>query len=281
MAWTDSDTVKKFLPGLTGGATSFRDVPLILSDTGVGQLPHTGLVLASEVVKRLGNDDVEGPEAVTLPSETWVALPDSALLAGEVVAADNWQLETVYSEGVDYLIDTIEGKIRRIAGGAISGGATVKVWYRKYEVLAKDVDYEIDYATGTISLAEESEIPPGATLAVDYELNAASSVEDLIPEAIIQAEDKIVRRLKSGYTTASTDQGLVTGATELTLAIICRSLAVRALGDGLPAAQSRGKSWLELSSLFDRSASKTLKPFMSVPALASGGVQGNGSWEWN
>ncbi len=280
MAWTDSDTVKKFLPGLTGGAAQFKDVAVTLDMAGSGSLPHTGILSGSEVVKRHASGGIDGPEAVALPAETWIALPDAALVSGELVVGDGWQLTTVYEEGRDFLVNAAEGKIRRIDGGGISAGATVQVWYQKYEVMVNDIDYTINYSNGTIALTSGSEIPAGATLKVDYELNAASSVEDLIPEAITQAEDKILRRLKSDYTTSSTDQGLITGATELTLAIICRSLSVRALGDGLSAAQSRGKSWLDLASQFERSASRTLKPFMTVPAIARGGVQGNFSWEW-
>jgi len=281
MAWTDSETVQKFLPGLVGGATNFRDIAITLDSEGNGRLPHTGIFSGSEVVKRISAEGVVGPEAVTLPAETWIELPDAALIPGELVAADGWRLTTVYSEGHDYLVDATLGKIRRVAGGAIGAGATVQVWYQKYDVLVKDLDYTINYSTGALSLCTGSALPPGVSLKVDYDLNSASAAEEVIPEAIVQAEDKIVRRLKSGYTSSSTDQGLITGATELTLAIVCRSLSVRALADGLPAAQSRAKSWLELAVQFEKSASITLKPFMSVPAIHGGGVQGNSSWEWN
>lgn len=281
MAWTDSETVRKFLPGLVGGATKFSDVAVTLDTLGSGQLPHTGIVSGSEVVKRVSADGVVGPEAVTLPAETWVDLPDALLVSGELVASDSWRLTTVYNEGFDYLLNALTGKIRRIAGGAIGAGTMVQIWYQKYDALIKDVDYSINYSTGAMALPTGSALPPGVTLRVDYELNAASAADELIPEAIIQAEDKISRRLKAEYSSSSTDQGLNTGATELTLAIVCRSLSVRALGDGLPAAQSRAKSWLELAVQFEKSASLTLKPFLSVPAIHGGGVQGNLSWEWN
>ena len=280
MAWTDSDTVKKFLPGLSGGAIQFMDIAVTLGADGKGNLPHPGILSGSEVVKRPAAGGIVGPEAVALPAETWVALAAATLVPGELVAAGQWRLTTLYEEGRDFLVDATAGKIRRINGGAIGAGATVHVWYQKYEALVKDVDYTITYATGALARTTGSSVPPEATLMVDYKLNAASSVEDLIPKAITQAEDKILRRLESGYTTSSTDQGLITGATELTVAIICRSLSGRALGDGLPAAQSRGKTWIELAAHFERSASHTLKPFMTVPAIASGGAQGNVNWEW-
>jgi len=281
MSWTDTESVKKFLPGLMGGSTLIEDVSVRLDDTGAVRLPHSGIASGTEVVKRFPADSLVGPEEVTLTGETWETLSYPALVAGELVAASNWRLTSVFSEGLDFLVNRSEGKIRRIADGTIVSGATVHVWYQRYEVLTKGADYEIDYPTGTVSLATGSSLPPGSSLVVDYELNAISSVEALIPEAIAQAEDKIARRLKSDYTSSSTDQSLVTGATELSLSIICRSLSIMALGDGLPAAQSRAKAWLELASQFEKSAVQTLKPFISVSMPSRGGVMGNQSWLWN
>jgi len=105
---------------------------------------------------------------------------------------------------------------------------------------------------------------------VDYQLTVGSGAELLIESAVAEAEDKIARRLKAGYSTSSTDQGLVTGATELALGIVCKGLAAQALSDGAPAAAVRGNGWLKLATEFEASAAITLSPFLAFPVLMSG-----------
>lgn len=280
MALTTLEIVRKFLPGLTEREILFYNVPVTLNAAGSGYLPRAGLVSGSEVVKRLSEEIVTGPLPVNLPAETWIALPSANIVARDTVVANNWRLTTVFDEGRDYVIDPSQGKIRRIDGGGIDAGSTVQVWVRTFEAMTKDVDYTINYAAGFIARTAGSPIPPNATLLVDFEINAASVVEDLIPEAITQAEDKIARRLKPEFSTSSSDQGLQTGATELALAIISRSMATQALADGLPAASSRSRVWLELAVKFEASASAILKPFMTVPSLSRGGLQANVNWGW-
>jgi hypothetical protein len=280
MAWTDSETVKAHLPGLDTPDAVVQDEAVRFDALGVAQLSRRGIKNGSEVVKRLATTNPVGPEEVTLPAETWIALPDSPLLPGQSVVSDGWPLGTIYAEGRDFLIDESPGKIRRVAGGSIGDGATVTTWYQTYEALTKDVDYVIDYALGTISIQTGSDLEPGSSIWVDYEQDALASVDGLIDSAITEAEDKIVRRLKSDYSSSSTDQGLVTGATELTLSIVCRSLAVRALSDKAPGAEARAKAWILLAQQFEQTASFTLRSFLASPAITSGKRESNGSWEW-
>ena len=107
------------------------------------------------------------------------------------------------------------------------------------------------------------------------------SADQLIGEAITEAESKILSRLKSGFTAESSDQGLITGATELTLSIICRGLATRALSDGLPAAEGRARAWRLVAEEYERNAYATLRPFLNSPMPTAGGKGANSSWGWN
>jgi len=278
MAWTDSDTVKMHLLNVDRPSLAIRDVPVKLDSTGKGQTPHIGITFESEVVKRVATGAPVGPESVALVGTNWIDLAESKLVPGRLVAAADWKLATVYDEDSDYVVDSADGKIRRISGGLIADGATVKVFYQPYEVLERGTDYEFNCATGVISPPTGGSLEADTILYLDYDLDGGAGADLLIPQAIIEAENKILSRLKEGYGTSSTDQGLITGATECALAIVCRGLAAQALADGHPAAEGRAKLWLTLASSYETSAAATLRPFLASPMLNPGGKQANLSW---
>ena len=270
MSWTDTTSVRKHLIDLDQVLTEFNDVRIQFDNDGNAQLPHRGIVTSSESVKRLMSVEPTEQSGVTLNDETWVQL---------VVAEDDG-LQTVYLEGVDYAINWTDGKIRRIDGGAISNGSAVQLYYQRYEVMTKDIDYTIDYATGELTVKVAGSLEADTTVLVDYQLSAASGVDDLISQAITQAEDKILARLKDDYNDSSSDQGLITGATELTLSVLCRALASRAVSDGGTSAEGRARAWRELALTYQTAAWHTLRPFMKIPAMNSGAKKANQSWEW-
>ena len=279
MSWTDSDTVNKHLFNLDRIVTELRDLSVLLDSAGKGLLPHHGIVEASERVKRAILTEPAAQGAITLTGETWTLLGDDNLLPGELVAAQDSGLATIYREGMDYAVDFPGGRIRRIAGGNISSGQSVQVYYLNYELLTA-ADYTIDYGAGEISNTTNGVLKPNTLVYLDYSLNAAAGADQLIPDAIAEAEDKILARLKEGYTASSTDQGLTTGATELTLATVCRALAARALSDGAPSAEPRSKGWRDLADGYEASAWRTLRPFLNSPAPTPGSRRSNQSWEW-
>jgi len=280
MSWTNETAVRAHLVNLDRSISAYSDEAAVVNADGAALLAHRGVAAASEVVKRIAELDPVGPVTVTLNGEIWSGAPDAQLIPSSLVAADGWKLDAIYLEDIDYVLDAAAGKIRRVTGGAISDGASVKLFYRRYEVLVRDVDYEIDYAAGEI-MAVAGTFEPGATLYVDYALDLADAAGALIVAAITEAENKILLRLKSDYGASSTDQGLVTGATELASAIVCRGLAAQALADGLPAAASRSKQWLQLAHDYETASVITLKPFVKSPVIQPGGKGANNSWEWN
>lgn len=280
MGWTDTDTVKKHLVNLDLCPTVYNDVAAYISATGTAQLPHRGIVSLSEKVKRMLQLEPTAQASVTLNGETWVQLSYSDLVPEEIVIGSDDGLGTVYQRDLDYAFDPENGKVRRIDGGAISDGADVQLYYLRYEVMTKGSDYSIDYSTGVLTRLPGGDLEPETTVWVDYQLSAASGADQLIDEAITEAEDKILARLKDDYNEESTDQGLVTGATELTLAVVCRGMAANALADGVTAAEGRARGWRDLSEHFERSAWLTLRPFLSMPVLKSGDKKSNQSWEW-
>jgi len=280
MSWTDSDTVKKHLCAAEIPSAEHRDVAVQINASGTSQLPHRGLVENSEKVKRPAGISPEGPEVIILNGVNWAQLANADLTPGQAVAAADILISEVYAESVDYAIDWQAGKVRRLAGSAITDGGTVQVWYQRYEVLTKGVDYNIDYAEGQITMAAGGPDLANTTLYMDYALSAYDGASGLLDQAIEHAEDKILARLKEGYDANSTDQGLITGATELALSIVCRGLASRALLDGAPSAEGRARGWLQLAKDYETTAYITLRPFLANPLLVSGSKSGNASWEW-
>ncbi len=135
MSWTDTDTVKKHLFDLDLRPQAHTDVVVRIDADGKGQLPHRGIVAQSDKVKRVLQLEPTAQSGVTLSGETWVQLAYGDLLPGQVVVADDDGLAAVYQLDRDYAFDPAAGKLRRIAGGAISDGASVQVYYRRYEVM--------------------------------------------------------------------------------------------------------------------------------------------------
>ncbi len=280
MSWTDSATVKKHLFDLDRLETELTDVEVHLDNSGGGSLPHRGIVENSEKVKVLAALEPAEESNVTLNGESWVELDYENLVPGDIVVATDDGLETLYRMDEDYAVNWEGGKLRRIDTGSIGNGAVVTVYYLRNQVLVKDTDYPIDYSAGEITVATGSTLEPDTTLWVDYQISAASGADQLISEAIVEAEDRILSNLSDDYDGDSEDQGLKTGATELTLSIICRGLGSRALCDGAPSAEGRSRGWRELAILFEVSAWRTLRQFLKSPQMAQGSRKSNRSWEW-
>ena len=280
MGWTDSTTVKKHLLDLDRLPTDIENVVLRLDASGDASFPHGGIVEDSETVKVKLQLGPIAQAAVSLNGETWTALNHDYLVAGEIVVADGEDLGTVYQLDADYCFNEQDGELRRISSGSIGDGASVQVYYQRFSVLTKDVDYTIDYATGELAMGTVGALEPDTQVWVDYQLSAAAAIDALVSEAITETEDKILSMLKPDYTADSTDQGLITGATELTMATLCRSLATHALADGAPAAEGRSRGWRELSDRYNSAAMVTLRRFIAYPTMTSGSKKGNSSWEW-
>lgn len=280
MSWTDSNTVRAHLPLLERRSTAVRDAQIAFSDEGKALLSHRSIEATSLIVKRALKGSPTGPEAITLSGEGWSILAHSNVVPGELVVATNRFCDTVYDRETDFVLDSAEGKIRRLSGSSIGDGASVSVYYQRYEVFALETDYLFDSTIGEIKAVSGGGIEAGSSLVVDYDLTPSSGVEGLIDLAITEAENKIANVLGNGYGSSTIDQRLTTGATELTLSILCRQLAAQALSDGMPSASQRGKVWLLMADGYESQAMATLRAFLGVPSLVSPHRQGNTSWKW-
>jgi hypothetical protein len=172
-------------------------------------------------------------------------------------------VSTVYAEEVDYKMDYLDGHLVRVPGGGIPNNQPVLVYYSRYTVFSASSDYLLDTARGTVRRRSDSTIPDGATVLLDYHVTAGSVTDELIAQAILEAEDLIVRQLAPEYSAQSSAQGLQSGATMLVLAIVTRDLATEALSRRLTTdASSRAKEWQSLSVLYETRGWDTLRPYL-------------------
>jgi hypothetical protein len=279
MSWTTLAVIRKHLQETGVAATAIEDEEHVLIGTDPVQLEHMSISANSEVVKTIDLGSPHPAGAVTLTGTSWRALAHANLVPNTVVAAADQALNTVYIEGTDYVVDYEEGKVKRVAGTAIPDGASVYIWYFYYTVHVRDTDYQLDYGSGRLSRIDGGSIADGSTVYVDYTTSAGTVTDDLINEAILEAEDKIQARLGDGIVTDTPEQGIITGATELALAIICNAKAMDMMLK-LPSDQADGAAnqWRAMSQRYEEQAWATLDRFLQARSRRGPAAVQNESW---
>lgn len=276
MSWTDSATIKKHLMQSEIALGVVENEEHTLWGTDSIQLKSTLITADSEEVKTIDSGAPYSQGALVLTGSAWADLDHADIVPQSVTAADDQHRSTVFIEGTDYVVDYENGLVRRTADSSIGDGNSVYFWYQFFTIHLKDTDYTFDNEAGTLARIEGGGIANGGIVFVDY-TSAASTIPDmLIDDAIIQAEDKILARLSDAYTAESPDQGLKSGATELTVAIICNAKAMDIMNT-LHSADSddMARQWREMSHRYEAQAWRTLAPFIAKPALRGGRTRVN------
>ena len=274
MAFTDLQTVRKHLISSKIPEQEVREHPVYLSGTNEVELPHGNLVESSETVKWVNRIHPEQDGSIQLITEKWAAINATFLIPGTVVVVTDDDLATVYVEEKDYVIDHQEGLIRRVASGDIPNLQQVFVHFERFDVFEQTTDYTMDYEDGKITRTAGSGIPSGTTVLVDYTVAEGSLEDAMIEQAITEAEDIVLRSLSSEYDESSDDQGLTTGATQLSLSIFARSMAAETLvANRSSDAHSRSREWQSLAAQLEAQAWQTLGSFLDPNKLNSPVVQ--------
>lgn len=280
MSWTTSAVIRKHLQETSVAATVIEDEEHVLNGTDPVQLEHMSISANSEEVKTIDLGSPHCAGVVILTGVNWRLLTHANLVPDTVVVAADQALNTVYIEGTDYVVNYEEGKVKRVSGTAIPDGASVYIWYFYYTVHVRDADYELDYGAGRLSRLEGGSIADGSTVYVDYTTSAGTVTDDLINEAILEAEDKIQARLGDGIIADTPEQGIITGATELALAIICNAKAMDMMLK-LPSDQADGAAnqWRAMSQRYEEQAWATLDRFLRSRSRRGSVAVQNESWE--
>jgi hypothetical protein len=276
MSWTNRTTVKTHLQDSQADTLHFENEPVTLEGLAATPLLHRLLTENSETVKWCALNAPTVDNSITLTGTDWSDLAHSNIVPDSVVVTLDERLSQMYVAEKDYIIDAEHGRIRRTSSSSIPTLTTVMVYYLYCTPFQKTTDYTIDHDAGTIARTADGLIPDGATVLVDYDVAAATVSDALIDAAILEAEDKILAHLSSDYGPSSTDQGLKTGATELTLAIVAEAKAMEALSNvTVSNPDNRAAEWLKLAQNLETQAWRTLAPFLYPTARRSPAVRSN------
>jgi hypothetical protein len=268
MPFTDKELVKKHLVDFRVGQAEVQGFPMVLSGSDPVQLPHSGLVPSSVVVKA---NECSAPvaESITI-GDDWIDLEHADLVPGSVVIANNTSLSTIYTENIDFTVDAIDGRIKRISAGSISFGQAAAVWYFHYHRYTAGSDYAVDAATGQVRRLSNGAIEDGQTVLVDYIAEFGTVTEDAIDQAIGEAGQAILQVIDAQFHD-STDPGLIAAETYWAVALLCRVRAAAELsGSSLKtsATAPTAKTWMDLAGHYYRLAEERLRPFRAaVPSM--------------
>ncbi len=270
MSFTDLATVRKHLVAAYLPEKFIENVRVTLIGTLDATLPHDNLVADSELVKRVASDVPTRETSILLTNEDEVSLSNKNLVPDSVAMASDLALATIFDEEQDFRVSHAAGTVMRMASGTIPNSFPVVVWYDYYETFEPSTDYIVNFNEGKIRRKSGSAIPDGATLLVDYTIAQGSAEDSLIEQAIVEAQDMIVRGLREGYNGSSTDQGLQSGASYLSLAIIARGMAALMLTRNTGSdANTRAREWQQLSEKWSAAAWNVLAPFVTPHSLRS------------
>lgn len=268
MGFTNIDLVKKHILEHELGTVKKENVAVHLVGEVSFQLPHILLLTGSEKVKAK-EQNIPSSEKISFASSDTVNLSQMDLIPDTVVVAKDSSLGEIYVENVDYSILYDGGKITRLLGGSIPEGSSVVIWYLFFRVYARDTDYQIDYAKGLIKRIATGDIEEGQWVLVDYQVELALLSDEVMENAIKEANDQVLKYIDSSHTNSS-DQSLVSAETYLAVSILCNIKAMEAMTQNVASgsgwqAQSLSLAWSRMSNTYREQAYRLLEDFRRDP----------------
>lgn len=204
-----------------------------------------------------GSERVKGKEQIAPARESVVlydepkSLSKSALLPDSVVAAKDSSLTEIYAENVDFVVDYASGTITRMADGNIESGQSVTIWYYYFTLYSKDEDYLISYQNGEVTRLEDGNIADGQIVWIDYEIESGLFADDVITNAIIEASTQLDDRIESGVVDDATSV-LTIAETYLTVSILTQIRALEIIQSSALSASSRAGLSSQLLEISNR-----------------------------
>lgn len=268
MGFSNIDLVKKHILEHELGTVGKENVACRLEGEVPFQLLHVLILSGSEKVKAK-EQNTPICEMVSFTSSDTVQLSNQELIPDTVVVASDSSLGEIYTENVDYSIHYDEGKITRIPGGSIPQASSVAVWYFYFRIYIRDTDYQIDYAKGQIRRLSSGDIEDGQWVLADYTVEFALLSDEVIENAIREANDQILQIIDSAYAN-STDQSLITAETHLAVSLLCNIKAMEAMTQNVTSgwggqAHSISLAWAKMSGVYRQQAMELLKRFKKDP----------------
>lgn len=264
MPFTTKEIVKNHILDHHLGAANIVNEPLQLVGGDSAQLSRGMILQSSEKVKARESNQPAIQE-ISFASGDTVVLMHPKLIPESVVVASDSSLGQIYVENIDYHIDYDTGSIRRLATGAIPSGGSVAIWYFYHRIYQRSVDYSIDYQKGTIKRYNTGAIESGQWVLIDYTVEYGNLDDAAIENAITEANGQLISFIDEAYSD-SADRSLVTAETYLAVAIICR---IRAMESISPSRNGNVKgpeaqSWSAISEQYRREAYNILSRFAAA-----------------
>jgi len=166
-------------------------------------------------------------EAVTF-DEDEKALSKSHILSDSVVVSSDSSLGRIFTENVDYTIDYESGSIVRISTGGIEADAEVTVWYFAYTIYDRNADYAISCENGILTRIAEGRIESGQIVYIDYSIEAGVFTDETISRAIGEASVQMSLLVDDGKAETASPS-LSVAETYLAVAILTQIRALEAV----------------------------------------------------
>lgn len=217
-----------------------------------------GTVEAGSVVMKSVRDIAPMRSTIVFTSEMAV-ITGSPIVPGSVLIASDSSMGTVYVEGKDYVVDYAGGCARLKDGGDIEIGQTTIVWFQQYHVYSSGSDYVLDSSNGALRRSVSGDIGDGETVFLDYTPTFASFKEELLANAVAEA-NSLVERAVDPQRQFGADAALEGAATYRALEIICRASAARELSK-LKGSDKAAMAWMKLGDCFGLRSEELLSSF--------------------
>ncbi len=189
-------------------------------------LPHKNIRQESEKIKGREKSSPEFQQVVL--ADDPVSLNHTEIIPQSVAVASDQSLGTVYRENVDFHVDHKNGLIKRLPDGSIFSGSNIAVWYYHYRIYTRNTDYAMFYSAGKIKRLPEGAIEDGQAVWIDYEIEAGSFSDDMLSQALEEANAIIRGQIREEYL-SSDDSRLTVAETYLTLSVLARMKALEML----------------------------------------------------
>lgn len=197
-------------------------------------------------------------KTLTLISGPKTLSPTPIIRASVIVASDS-SLGTVYTENVDYVINYDTGTLEITPGGLLENGQTVTAWYQPYTVFAAGIDYVLDAARSEVKRLASGAIASGETVYLDYSPVYQDFTDELLANAVLEANGLIEREVDPSGDFGA-DPRLSAAAMCRALENICRAAAVRLLASR-PDDDRAALAWLKLCDSYAARAEQLVKSF--------------------
>ena len=261
MSYTTVERLRSYLTTNYPIAERVEDLPVTPRDSQPVRFWGCALETSSLRVKSL--QALQPVRQSVTVSTSGTTLTSSPIARGSVVAASDSSLGTVYVENRDYVVDYEKSTLHRKAGGSLTVGVTIVVWFVPMHLYIAGEDYIVDCDKAELQRMSGGEIAFGETVYLDFTPVFSGFDDGLLASAVNEANGLMEREIDPDRQFGA-DESLGAAATCKALEIVCLSAASRELSNG------RGMdrialAWLKLAEGY-KERSLTLLSSFKPPA---------------